>query len=289
MIRVVLILALAAASLTAAQTPDEKKATLAYLAALRTEGGGYRLDAKAKAPTLRATSAALRATRYFGGTAPFLDDTRKFVEKCRVKGGGFANTPGGTPDVILTSVGLMASIETGLLTAKSEKAGPSIAFMEENAKAFEEVRMLAAGAEAVSLKPRKATDWLKSLAKTKNEDGTWGEGQGQARDTGGHAAAVLRLGGKVKGDAVLKALDEGQRKDGGFGKADAEGSDLETTYRVLRTYHMLKKKPAKADGVRGFVAKCRNKDGGYGIAPGAPSGVGPTYFAGIILHWLGGK
>jgi hypothetical protein len=103
-------------------------------------------------------------------------------------------------------------------------------------------------------------------------------------------ACVLRLGGKVKEPkAVVKALDEAQRKDGGFGRADADDSDLETSYRVMRTYHMLKSKPARAADLRAFVAKCRHAGGGYGVAPGLPATVGGTYFAGIILHWLDEK
>jgi hypothetical protein len=99
--------------------------------------------------------------------------------------------------------------------------------------------------------------------------------------------AVLRLGSKIDRDAVLKAVNAGQHADGGFGKDDA-ASDLETSYRVMRLYWMLKEKPDEAK-LRGFVAKCRNADSGYGVAPGQPSGIGGTYFAGIILHWLDEK
>jgi hypothetical protein len=123
-----------------------------------------------------------------------------------------------------------------------------------------------------------------------NADGTFGKGTGRVRETGGAVAAVLRLGGTVKDSgAIVKALDEGQGKDGGFGKADSRGSDLETSYRVMRTYHMLKAKPKRADDLRAFVAKCRNADGGYGVVPGAASTTGGTYFAGIILYWLDSK
>jgi hypothetical protein len=115
------------------------------------------------------------------------------------------------------------------------------------------------------------------------------KGAGQARDTGGAVVAVLRLGGKVEHrDKVLEALKAGQRDDGGYGKADAGGSDLETTYRVLRAFHMLEDRP-DAEKVRKFVAKCRNEDCGYGVMPGQPSAVGGTYFASIILHWLAEK
>ena len=50
--------------------------------------------------------------------------------------------------------------------------------------------------------------------------------------------------------------------------------------------HMLKEKPADVPAFRAFVTKCRNADGGYGVAPGQPSGAGGSYFAAIILHWL---
>jgi hypothetical protein len=85
---------------------------------------------------------------------------------------------------------------------------------------------------------------------------------------------------------ILQVLRDGQRQNGGWGKdTDAIGSDLETTYRVMRCFVMLKARP-DVEGVRSFVAKCRNEDGGYGVAPGQPSSVGGTYFAAIITHWL---
>src|SRR4051794_39510003 len=93
------------------QSDAEKKATLDYLASLRS-GGGYKVDAKAAGPSLRGTSSALRATRYFGGTVAHRDEVGKFVLSCRdAESGGFADTPGGKPDVVLTSIGLMALTE----------------------------------------------------------------------------------------------------------------------------------------------------------------------------------
>jgi hypothetical protein len=124
----------------------------------------------------------------------------------------------------------------------------------------------------------------------RHADGTYGEGDGVARDTGGAVCAVLRLGGAVEQrNNVLKALNAGQRKDGGFGKPGVEGSDLATTYRVARAFHMLKTQPEKAGRLRDFIARCRNDDGGYGVAPGQPSNVSGCYYAGIILHWLNEK
>jgi hypothetical protein len=90
----------------------------------------------------------------------------------------------------------------------------------------------------------------------------------------------------VQRQNVLKTLKDGQRPDGGFGKADAEGSDLETTYRVMRAFVMLDAKPDNVEGVRSFVAKCRNDDHGFGVTPEQPSSVGATYYAAIISHWL---
>jgi hypothetical protein len=49
---------------------------------------------------------------------------------------------------------------------------------------------------------------------------------------------------------------------------------------------MLKERPSDVKALREFVAKCRNDDGGFGVAPGEPSSASGTYFAGIILHWL---
>ena len=49
---------------------------------------------------------------------------------------------------------------------------------------------------------------------------------------------------------------------------------------------MLKTPPEAAGRLRDFIARCRNDDGGYGVAPGQPSNVNGCYYAGIILHWL---
>ena len=49
---------------------------------------------------------------------------------------------------------------------------------------------------------------------------------------------------------------------------------------------MLKEKLANVEGMRRFIARCRNSDGGYGVTPGQTSSASGTYYAGIILHWL---
>src|SRR5207244_4356911 len=110
-----------------------------------------------------------------------------------------------------------------------------IKYLDENAKSFEEIRIAAAGFEALNRKPSHADAWTEQVKKTANPDGTFGKGDGQARDTGGAVVVRLRLGTKLskeQTETVIKALDGGQRPDGGFGKGDVKESDLESTYRI---------------------------------------------------------
>ena len=103
-----------------------------------------------------------------------------------------------------------------------------------------------------------------------------------ARDTASAVVTHMRCDGKPPApDALLKVLKEGQRQNGGWGKADDEiASDLETSYRVMRCFVMLKARPDNVEGVRSFVAKCRNADGGYAVAPGQPSSIAGTLAGG---------
>lgn len=266
-----------------AQTADEKKATIAYVQKLQTNEGGFRSAANADKPSLSATTAAIRVLKYFGGELQNKDGCAKFVRELFDKEtGGFRDMPAVMPTVNSTAVGLMAVAE---LKMPADDFKDAVTYLEKNAKNFEEIRIAAAGLEAVGKRPATADAWLGELKKLRNPDGLYGKGDAIPRDTGGSVVTVLRLGGKVdNADAVLKALKAGQRTDGGFGKAGANSSDLETTYRVMRAFAMLKAKP-DVEKLLGFVAKCRNADGGYGIEPGKPSAVGPTYFAAIITHW----
>ena len=200
--------------------------------------------------------------------------------------GGFSDLPKGKPDVFTTAVGLMAVKE---LKLPAEKYSPaSVKFLADNAKTFEEIRIAVAGLESIDAKSPKADEWIGAIRKLQNDDGAFGKGAGQARTSGGGAVALLRLGAKLDGQAKIVAiLKDGQRLNGGYGKEDDEiGSDLETTYRVMRCFHMLKERPKSVEGIRSFVAKCRNEDGGYGVAPGQDSSISGTYYAAIILHWL---
>jgi prenyltransferase beta subunit len=274
-----------------AQSADDSKATIAYLQALQLPDGGFSPSRPFKdaagEPSLRATSAAVRALKYLGAKARDEGAAAKFVQRCFVPTtGGFADQPGGRPDVTLTAVGLMAVVELKLPIELCRD--PAVKYLAQNAKSFEDIRIAVAGLEALGIRSSATEAWLAEIAKTRNPDGAYGKGPGSARATGSAAVAVLRLGGKVEHkDRVLQALTTGQRSDGGFGREEAGGSDLETTYRVMRAFMMLKEQPADIRRLREFVARCRNADGGYGAMPGQPSAVGPTYFAAIIYHWLG--
>jgi prenyltransferase beta subunit len=268
-----------------------RKQTIAYVQKLQTSTGGFLSMAPQPnikiAPTLRATSAGVRALHYLNGKVPNPDACAKYVESCfDPASGGFADMPMGKPDHFTTAVGIMAVTELKMATDKY--ASGVVKFLSANAKTFEDIRIAAAGLERIKMKSPRNQEWLKEVAGLMNKDGTFGKEAGQARDTGGAAVTLLRLGGELTNrDNVLKVLHEGQRQNGGYGKADNEiASDLETSYRVMRCFMMLKTQPKSVEGMRSFVAKCRNEDGGYGIGPGQPSTITGTYFASIILHWL---
>ncbi len=270
---------------------DGVKRTIAFVRKLQTPTGGFIAMTPPPnvklIPTLRATSASIRALHYLGGEIPNKKACEKFVVSCwDEKFGAFRDTPGAKPDVFTTAVGLMAVTELGLPTEKYAK--PAIRFFEEHAKSFEDIRIAVAALESLKATSSKNADWLMTLKKMQNADGTFGKDLGHARATGGAVVALLRLGATVENaQGIIKTLNDGQRQNGGFGKDDNEiASDLETTYRIMRCYVMLKAKPSYVEGVRSFIAKCRNEDGGYAVAPGQPSSIGGTYFAAIVTHWL---
>ncbi|MBV8231066.1 MAG: DUF1080 domain-containing protein, partial [Planctomycetaceae bacterium] len=145
-------------------------------------------------------------------------------------------------------------------------------------------RIAVAGLEAVQKASPEFPAWAARVESDRNPDGTWGKGPGRARDTGGAAVALLRMGvAPDKEDAILAALREGQRPDGGWGEADG-GSDLESTYRVMRAFFMLEEKP-DLKRLREFLARCRQSDGGYAVKPGDVADVVGTYYATTVFRW----
>src|SRR5262249_1025290 len=136
------------------QAQDRKQAAVAYLQKLQATDGGFLPaqpapgeEGKAKS-SLRAMSSALRALKYFGGEPRMRDACSGFVGSCQDKDtGGFADQPGGEPNVAVTAVGLMAAVE---LKAPVERIQDrAVQFLLQRAKSFEDIRIAAAGLEAI--------------------------------------------------------------------------------------------------------------------------------------------
>lgn len=274
-------------------TIKQKLAAIRFVQSLEDPKGGFFPTGKETKPTLRGTSAAVRALKYLTGKAagdavPHARECAEFVLSCYdPKTGGFADTPGGKPDVYLTAVGVMAAMELGIPKQQFAKA---MDYLKDNAKSFEDVRIGAAAVEAWGVKdcPFKLEAWFavgEQFANQKLE----GLQDGGARDIGSYVAFRIRLGQPFAADRARDfavSLARGQRTDGGWGKKGEGTSDLETSYRVMRSFYLLKAAPADAAKLRAFIAKCRNSDGGYGTKPGEPSSVGGVYFAAVMSIWL---
>jgi prenyltransferase beta subunit len=288
--RLAAVIAICLASLVTSAA-DEKQRTIDYLRPLQAADGGFlptaaeQANGKPAASSLRATSAALRALRYQEGKPRDQSAAARFVAACFDKSAGaFSDQPHGRPDINATAVGLMAAQE---LHMPMDEYKVAAGYLGLHARTFEDIRIAAAGLEAAGTRPTQASRWISQILEACHSDGTFGRGDGAARDTGGAVVALLRLGAHLEHEEnVVGCLKNGQRSDGGFGKGDTTTSDLESTYRVLRAFVMLHQKPENVTACRAFVARCRNEDGGYGVAPGQPSSVSGTYFASIIVHWL---
>jgi len=271
------------------EAPERQKTAVAYLQKLQQKDGGFAPSVDQPVSSLHATDGAVKALDHFGGEIPDKAACADFVKSCFDQAsGGFSDQPGGKTSVEATALGIIVVVELKIRAEAAEAAAAK--YLSENVKTFEEIRIAAAAFEALGKRPTQADAWLKQIAKLRNADGTYGKGDGAARDTGGAVAAVIRLGGKVDHpDAAIKAMRAGQRADGGFGLQDSSASDLPTSYRVMRSLHMLKSQPKDADRLRAFLDSCHNADGGYGVAKGKPSSASGTYYVSSILQWLDEK
>jgi prenyltransferase beta subunit len=284
--RVVAVMALAGLATISARVRAQSAAdfaqTAAYAAAHQNADGGFAAS-PGQPSTVGATNTGLRVLDYVGGSPLDVPGCIRFVKSCRVPGSGFAQKPGGKPDVVTTAVGLMAAAE--LKTAYKAMIDDAIAYFGANAKAFEEVRMSIAGLEAVGARSPDFSHWAEQIEAMRRPDGSFGEQPGKAFATGGAAAAILRMGMNLeKRDAVIATIKAGQRPDGAWSKNDGP-SDLSSSYRVMRALYMLKEKP-DVEPLIGFIARCRHDDGSYANTPGGPGNLGATYSATIILRWL---
>ena len=270
-------------------TEAEKKAALEFILPLRDPASGaFKADAKS-ATSLRATFFAVRirsllSTKTSSVAFPFDGRTAEYVLSCYDAATGGFHEPDGQPDLGITCTGLLAA---AALAIPEEKYPKGVDYLKANAKSFEDVRMGAAALESLKKKPEWLGDWIKIADAQLNSDGTAGHGDGQARDTASVAAMKLRLGFTLANKAKVAAtILSGQRPDGGWGKAGAKGSDLESTYRVMRALHLLKEQPKDAAKINAFLFKCRNADGGYGVEPGNASTLSGVYFASAISKWM---
>jgi prenyltransferase beta subunit len=273
-----------------------KQRTAKWVLALEAPEGGFYLapqDSKSDAaprPMLRATNGAVRALKYLG--FPLLNKEREkhaaFVLKCYdPKTGAFAE-PGGKPDVAITSIGVMAAAELGI---PHEKFAKAMDYLKENARTFEEVRIAAAAVEAWGVKdcPFKLDEW-QGIANKELGTKLPTINSGGARMIGSITAFTHRLGlqkdSDSKPEVIARLLDRGQLPDGGWNKEGEKASDIETTYRVMRAYMLLKEKPKDPKKLRELIESHRNKDGGYAVEPGDKSSMSGVYYAAIINHWL---
>jgi acetyl esterase/lipase len=273
--------ALAVSASAEGQTPAELAQSAKYVAAFQNPDGGFAGAVGGKS-SLGATSSALKNLKHSGGSVPDVLKCIAFVESCYdAASGGFSSQPGGKPEVGTTASGLMA---VGELKLDPKPFLKSIEYFSTHAKSFEEVRIAVAGLEAIKTTSPDFTRWTEQVNTGRNADGTWGEGVTKAKDTGGKAVALLRMGVTLdRREAILAALREAQREDGGWSQ-DGAKSDLGTSYRIMRCFAMLKEKPDLAR-LRGWIAKHRQSDGGYSSAPGGAADSGGTYTCLIMLYW----
>ncbi len=265
-----------------AQTADEKKATVKFIDSLRDpDTGAWAVsppkDGEKPKPSLRAVNGAVNALKFFGGELTDKEKVSKFVLGCYdEKTGAFAE-PGEKPTVAMTSVGVLAATALGIDKAKYKKA---MAYIEENAKTFEDYRIGAAAIEAFGVKESEieVKKWTEAAL------GKWViTPDFSARGMASLYALTLRLGGKP----TERTMDYPQLQGGGWGKTDdAKAADAETTYRVMRALMLLKEKPKDVDGVTKFVASCRRTDGGYGVDAESPSSMSGVYYAAKISEWV---
>ncbi len=285
-----LLLSVVPASLRAAPSEDPVP-TARYLAAFQNKDGGFAAQ-PGGASSLGSTSSAIRTLKNVGGSIPDVLTCIDYIRSCfDSESGGFAPTPGGTPNVQTTAIGLMAVSEMKIATdAMIEGA---VRYFSRNVNNFEEIRIAVAGLEAVKKTSPDFPRWIEVVEKTRKSDGTWGEGPGRYRDTGGAAVALLRMGVKLdkeRADAIVALLRSGQHADGAWSKTDGP-SDLEATYRIMRYFFMAGESP-NLDALRGFIANCRHSDGSYAPQPGGEGSIGGCYYATTVLRWvrlLGGE
>jgi prenyltransferase beta subunit len=277
-----LVLSAIGAARGQAPAPLEKQATVAWLDKLQDPKGAFAADARsATRPSLPASISAVRALKYFGGMPPRAAQILQYLRSCwNETEGAFAPTPGGKVDVRTTAVALMGLYDLEAAEQNQDMINRGLIFLGEHVKDYEDVRIAAAALEATK-KPvpqiQKWRDLLNALPSSSDPQ--------QARQIGGVTVARMRLGESIQDqDTILKTLRAAQQPDGAWDKP-GEAPDLESSYRIMRAFFMLKARP-DTGALRKFIARCRQPDGGYAVAPGQLASVSGAYYAGVIGHWL---
>jgi prenyltransferase beta subunit/predicted esterase len=268
--------------LATAQSPAELAETAHLLHGMQNADGGFSVQPGGDS-SLGATSSVVKCLKYSGGSIPDPLAAIAYVKKCiDPDTGGFAAKPGGEVNVHTTAVGLMA---LGELQANEPKiVENAIAYLNENAKTFEEIRIAVAGLEGVEKSSHKFADWAKVVNEGRNADGTWGSGDTAAYATGGAAVALLRMGLPLdKKEAVVELIKKSQLPDGGWSK-DGKTSDLDSSYRIGRCLFMLNE-PPDLDSLRRFIASHRQGDGSYSSTPDGGNNRGGLYHCLILSRW----
>ena len=203
-----------------AQSPEEWAQTAGFVAAFQNPDGGFAAT-KGGPSTLGATSSSLRALKYTGGSVPDVLACLAFVRSCYdPETGGFAQTPGGKPDVPTTAVGIMASLEQKNLT--DEMATKAAAFLSERAEGFEEIRIAVAGFEGLRKtspevpgvdegRPGRSQSRRHLRQGPRAGEGHRRAGRRVAPDGGGHRASRHRRGRDEGGPAPRRRVVEGRR------------------------------------------------------------------------------
>ncbi len=271
------------ASIGFGQTPSDLSATAAYAASRQNSDGGFANEPGGPS-SLGTTNAAIRILRYTGSSIPDVLGAIDYVQdRFDPATGGFEPAEDQAPTVRSTAIGLMAVAE--LRIDDQETIDRAVQFLSTHATSFPDVRIAVAGLEAVGVRSEKFDDWSGEILKNRNPDGTWGEGASLAFDTGGTAAALLRMGFELdRRESIIEATRSGQQPDGAW-SADGRVTNLSSTYRVVRGMYMLGATP-DLDALRGFIARCLRPDGGYAASPDQESSsIASTYVARILLKW----
>ncbi|MCS7021135.1 MAG: hypothetical protein NZU63_04830 [Gemmataceae bacterium] len=275
------------------QAGTDHQQTVQWILQLQVEQGGFLPfpppagQKEPLRPSLRATSGAVRALQYLKTPVPQVERHRRFVMSCYDASSGAFAEPGGQPDVIITSIGVLAAVA---LQIPPKEYASVWNYLQRQAKTFEEIRLAAAAVEALGVKncPFDLKPWIDQANQVAAEASRSDPVDG-ARDLGSAAALILRLNHPVPESLRLEwsqYLRQGQRADGGWGKKAAKEADLETTYRVLRALVHLESQPRDLAALERFVAAHRTKQGAYAVSRGEPPSLSGTYYAAAILHWL---